>query len=98
VLEPLPIPEWKWEVISMDFITGLPRNKKHNDSIVVVVDKLSKAVHFITIKSTYKSINIANIFMKEISRLHGIPRVVVSNRDVKFTCNLWKALFKGLGT
>jgi hypothetical protein len=59
LLQPLPIPEWKWEVISMDFITGLPRSSKQNDSIMVVVDKLSKETHFIPVKSTYKAINIA---------------------------------------
>jgi hypothetical protein len=98
LLQPLPIPEWKWEIISMDFITSLPRSSKKNDSIMVVVDKLSKETHFILVKSTYKEINIADIFMKEIFRLHGIPKVVISDRDVKFTGNFWKALFKGLDT
>jgi ribosomal protein L21E len=98
LLQPLPIPEWKWEIISLDFITGLPRNAKQNDSIMVVVDKLSKAAHFIPVKSTYKAINIAEIFMKEIFRLHGIPKVIISDRDVKFTGNFWKALFQGLDT
>ena len=69
----MPIPEWKWEFISMDFITGLPKIKKQNDSIFVVIDKLSKETHFIPVKSTYKAVTIANIFLKEIFRLHGIP-------------------------
>jgi len=66
LLQPLPIPERKWEIISLDFITGLPKNAKQNDSIMVVVDKLSKAAHFIPVKSTYKAVNIAKNFMKEI--------------------------------
>jgi hypothetical protein len=66
----------------MDFITGLPRSSKKNDSIMAVVDKSSKATHFIPVKSTYKDINIAKIFMKEILRLCGIPRLIISNRDV----------------
>ena len=82
----------------MDFITGLPKNSKHHDSIMVVVNKLSKAAHFILVKYTYKDVNIANIFMKDIFRLHGVPKVIVSNRDVKFIGNFWKSLFKGLGT
>ena len=90
LLQPLPVLEWKWETISLNFITGLPRNKKHNDSIMVVIDKLSKSAHFIPVKSTYKSINIAQIFMKEIFRLHGIPKMVISDRDVKFTSTFWK--------
>ena len=65
-MQPLPIPNWKWEIISLDFITGLPRNQNQNDSIMVVVDKLSKAAHFIPVKTTYKAANIADIFLKQI--------------------------------
>ena len=72
LLQPLPISEWKWETISMDFITGLPTYTKQNDAIMVVVDKFSKSAHFIPVKMTCKAIDIANIFMKEIFRLHGM--------------------------
>ena len=65
---------------------------------MVVVDKLSKSTHFIIVKYTYKFVNIADIFMKDIFRLHGISKVIISNRDVKFIGNLLKTLFKGLGT
>jgi hypothetical protein len=82
----------------MDFITGLPTTKKKNDSIMVVVDKLSKVAHFIPIKLTHKAINIANIFMKEIFRMHGLPKAIISDRDTKFTSNFWKTLFSGLDT
>ena len=80
LLQPLPIPSWKWEVISLDFITGLPKNQNQNDSIMVLVDKLSKESHFIPVKTTYKVANIADIF-----RLHGVPKVIISYRDPKFT-------------
>ena len=80
----------------MYLITGLPKNVKQNDSIIVVVDKLSKASHFIPVKYTYKAINIADVFMKEIFRLHGLPKIVISDRDAKFMGNFLKALFKGL--
>ena len=63
---------------------------------MVVVNKLSKATHFIPIKYTYKVVNIADIFMKDIFRLHGVPEVIVSDRDTKFTENFQKALFKDL--
>ena len=66
LLHPLPIPSWKWEIISFDFITGLPKNQNLNDSIMVVVDKLSKEAHFIPIKTMYKAANIADIFLKQI--------------------------------
>jgi hypothetical protein len=74
LLHTLSIPEWKWETISMDFITGLPRSTKQNDAIMVVVDKPRKVAHFIPVKSTCKAIYIAIIFMKEIFRLHGMPK------------------------
>ena len=93
LLQPLPVPEWKWEVISMDFITGLPMTWRQHDSIMVVVDKLTKAAHFIPVKSTYETGDIAKIFMKEIFKLHGLPKAIVSDRDVKFTSNFWKGLF-----
>jgi hypothetical protein len=82
----------------MDFITGLPKSTKKNDAIMVVVDKLSKSAHFIPVKSTCKAIDIANIFMKEIFRLHGMPKEIVSDRDTKFTSNFWKSLMVGFET
>ena len=82
----------------MDFVTSLLKIKKQNDSIFVVIDKLSMAAHFIPMKSTYKAMNIADIFLKEIFRLHGIPKVIISNRDVKFIGNFWRYLFSGLET
>jgi hypothetical protein len=98
LLQPFPIPEKKWEVITMDFIIGLPRTNKQHDSIMVVVDKLTKDAHFVPVKTTHKATNIAEIFMKEIARLHGIPRTIVSNRDTNFTSNFWRGLFKEFGT
>ena len=65
---------------------------------MVVVDNLSKAAHFIPIKTTYKVANIADIFLKQIFRLHGVPKVIISDRDPKFTGKFWKSLFKGLNT
>jgi hypothetical protein len=56
LLQPLPIPEWKWELVTMDFMTGLPRTTKMHDSIMVVVDKLTKAAHFIPLKTTHKAV------------------------------------------
>lgn len=82
----------------MDFITRLPRSKKLNDSIMVVVDKLRKSAHFIPIQSTYKSVQIVNIFMQNIFKLHSLPKVIISDRDAKFASAFWKALFEGLGT
>ena len=98
LLQPFPVTEWKWEVISMDFIIGLPMTWRQHDSIMVVVDKLTKAAHFILVKSTHKTDDIAKIFMKDVFKLHGLPKAIVSHRDVKFTSNFWKGLFVDLGT
>jgi hypothetical protein len=94
----LPIPEWKWEVVTIDFITKFPRTTRKHDSIMVVVDKLTKDAHFIPVKVTHKVTNIAEIYMKEIARLHGVPKAIVLEEDPKFTSNFWKGLFKGFGT
>ena len=94
----LPILEWRWETISIDFITGLPNSRKKNDSIIVVVDNLSMSSHFIPVQSTYKVAQIANIFMQTIFKLHGLQKVIISDCDVKFTLDFWKTLFEGLGT
>ena len=64
LLQPMLIPQWKWEIISLYFITGLPKTQKHHDSIMVVVDKLSKSAHFILVKSMHKAADIAEIFLK----------------------------------
>jgi hypothetical protein len=85
LLQPLPIPEWKWEVVTMDFIMRLPRTGKQHDSIMVVAEKLTKVVHFISLKTTHKATDVADIFMREVARLHGIPKTIVSDRDPKFT-------------
>jgi hypothetical protein len=82
----------------MDFITGLPKSTRQNDSIMVVVDKLSKSSHFIPVKSTCKEIDIANIFIKDIFRLHGMPKEIVFDRDRKFTSIFWKSLMAGFET
>jgi hypothetical protein len=65
-LQPLPIPEWKWEVVTMDLITGFPRTCKHHDSIMVVVENLTKASHFIPFKTTHKVSSVMDIFMREV--------------------------------
>ena len=71
--------------------------RQHN-SIMVVVDKLKNVAHFIPVKSTHKIDDIEKIFMKDIFKLYGFPKAIVSHRDVKFTSNFWKGLFAYLGT
>ena len=71
LLQPLPVPEGKWDQVSMDFIDGLPRTRKGNDNICVIVDRFTKTAHFIPVKSTRTAQSLAQIYYKEIVRLHG---------------------------
>ena len=98
LLQPFPVPNWKWQVISMDFIIGFLMTMRRHDSIIAVVDKLTKASHFTLVKSMYKVDAIAKIFMKEIFRFHSLPKAIISDRDTNFTSNFWKILFAYLGT
>ncbi|KAA0036120.1 ty3-gypsy retrotransposon protein [Cucumis melo var. makuwa] len=98
LLQPLGVPEWKWESISMDFITGLSRTLKGYTVIWVVVDRLTKSAHFIPGKSTYTANKWGQLYMTEIVRLHGVPVSIISDRDARFTSKFWKGLQLALGT
>ncbi|GJU10658.1 DNA/RNA polymerases superfamily protein [Tanacetum coccineum] len=98
LLQPLEIPMWKWDEISMDFVTGLPTTQKRHDAIWVVVDRLTKSAHFLPIRKNYGISKLAEIFRQEIVRLHGTPTSIVSDRDPKFTSHFWKGLQKAWGT
>ena len=81
----------------MDFIVQLPKTKKSFDAILVVVDRLTKRVHFIPTYTTATAPDIAKTFFENIFRLHGLPKTIVSDRDPKFVSKFWKMLFKQLG-
>ena len=98
LLQPLEIPNWKWEQVSMDFIDGLPRTRRGNESIWVIVDRLTKSAHFIPVKSTRSASSLSKIYMREIVRLLGIPLSIVCDRDPIFTSQFWKAFQDSLGT
>lgn len=92
------IPMWKWEHISMDFITKLPRTSRGFDSIWVIVDRLTKSAHFIPIRDTYKVSRLAQIYISEIVSRHGVPLHIISDRDARFTSHFWMSLQDHLGT
>ena len=82
----------------MDFIAGLPRTQKGHDSILVVVDQLTKSAHFLPFKTTYSMDKLGSIYMAEIVRLHGVPVSIVSDRDSRFTSKFWTSLQNAVGT
>jgi hypothetical protein len=97
-LQPLKIPQWKWEEISMDFIVGLPTMQSSYDSVWVIVDQLSKVAHFIPIKTTYKGAKLAELYIARIVCLHGVPKKIVSDRGTQFTSRFWERLHEAMDT
>ncbi|CAA7032416.1 unnamed protein product [Microthlaspi erraticum] len=97
LLQSLPIPEWKWDRITMDFVVGLPVSRTF-DAIWVIVDRLTKSAHFLAIKKTDGAAVLARKFVREIVRLHGVSASIVSDRDPRFTSEFWRAFQAEMGT
>ncbi|GJZ95188.1 putative reverse transcriptase domain-containing protein [Tanacetum coccineum] len=91
-------PMWKWERITMDFVTKLPRTSDGHDTIWVIVDRLTKSAHFITTRETDSMETLTRLYIKEIFSRHGVPISIISNRDSHFTSRFWKSLQNALGT
>ncbi|WVZ80978.1 LOW QUALITY PROTEIN: hypothetical protein U9M48_028409 [Paspalum notatum var. saurae] len=98
LLQPLKLPEWKWEEITMDFIVGLPRTQKGYNSIWVVVDRLTKVAHFIPVNTTYSGAKLADLYISRIVCLHGVPKRIISDRGSQFTSRFWEQLHDSLDT
>jgi hypothetical protein len=98
LLKPLKIPEWKWENIAMDFVVDLPYSPHGKDVIWVVIDRLTKVAHFIPMKQTSSATDLVPLYIKEVVRLHGVPKSIVLDRDSKFVSKFWQSLHKAMGT
>ena len=84
-LHPLGIPEWKWDQVTMDIVSGLPKTRQNHDSAWVIVDHLTKVAHFVPVNMTYTMDKLAELYVQNIVRLHGVPKSIVSDRDSRFT-------------
>ena len=84
LLQSIEVPQWKWDDISMDFIVGLPRTQSGHDSIWVIVDRLTKSAHFLPVQISSPMEKLAQLYVDEIVRLHGVPKSIISDRDQRY--------------
>ncbi|GJU13471.1 putative reverse transcriptase domain-containing protein [Tanacetum coccineum] len=98
LLQQPEIPEWKWEHITMDFVTGLPRTSSGYDSIWVIVDRLTKSAHFVPMKKTNGMEKLTQLYLKEVVCRHGVPLSIISDHDCRFAYGFWRSLQNALRT
>ena len=98
LLQPLPIPKENFDLIEMDFMTGFPKSKRGNDAIFVVIEKLTKVAHFLPIKESITSAQLAELYTSRIVSLHGIPQLISSDHGSIFTSKFWDSFQKAMGT
>jgi hypothetical protein len=98
LLQPLSIPEWKWDDISMNFIVGLPMSTHEFDLIWVIIDRHSKFAHFIPVNTNYKVQKYAEIYIARVLCLHGVLKTIISDRGSQFVAFFWEQLHASLGT
>jgi hypothetical protein len=98
LLQPLSIPDWKWEDISMDFIVGLPLTAHKYNLIWVIVDRLTKSAHFIPMNPIYNIQKYAEIYIAHVLSLHGVPKTIIFDRGSQFGARFWEQLHTSLGT
>ena len=93
-LQPLPILEWKWEHITVNFVVDLPRTQTNDDAIWVIVDRLTKSAYFLAIRNTFSLERLPKLYIDKVVKLHGVSVTIVSDRDPRFTSRLWPRLQK----
>jgi hypothetical protein len=89
LFQPLSIPDWKWDDISMDFIMGLPLTSRKFDSIWVIVHRLTKSAHFIPINTMYEVQKYVDTYIARVLCLHGVPKTIISDRGSQFVAHFW---------
>ena len=97
-LQPLSIPEWKWDKVEMDFVTGFPRSQKGHDAIFVVIDRFSKVAHFLPVKETISASQLADLYVSRIVSLHGVLLEISTDRGSIFTSKFWDSFQEAMGT
>ena len=98
LLQLLEVAEWKWEHVTMDFVTHLPWTPQGHDAVWVIEDRLTKSAHFLVVRMTFTLERFYRLYVREIVRLHGVPISIVSDRDPRFTTHFWKSFQKAKGT
>ncbi|GKE13802.1 reverse transcriptase domain-containing protein [Tanacetum coccineum] len=98
LMQQLEIPEWKWDKITMDLITKLPRSRSGHDAIWVIVDRLTKSAYFLAIREDFNTEKLARLYIDEIVARHGVPVSIILDQDGRFTSYFWKMVQKALGT
>ena len=98
LLQPLQIPESKWEHIAMDFVIGLPATQKGHNGVWVVMDRLTKTTHFLPFNTKWSIAKLARCYVREVVRLHGVPSSIVSDKAARFTSRFWQSFQEAMGT
>ena len=98
LLQPLEVAEWKWEHITKDFVTHLPRTSRGHDAVWVIVDQLTKLAHFLAVRMTFTLKEFCKLYIREIIQLHGVLISIGSDRDPRFTACFWKSFQRAMGT
>ena len=98
ILQPLEVAKWKWEHVTMDFVTHLPWTSQRHDAVWVIVDRLTKLAHFLAVRMTFTLEEFFLLYIQEIVRLHGVLVSIVSDKDPRFTTHFWKSFRKAMGT
>ena len=98
LIQPVEVAEWKWEHVTMDFVTHLPWTPQGHDAIWVIVDRFMKSAHFLVVRMTFTLERFCQLYIREIVQQHGVPVSIVSDRDPRFTAHFWKSFQKAMGT